>query len=144
MADFVLKGETFAARDELKPHYLGRVGSAMQKGDAMKMLGAWYDFMMAVVLPHDRGRFEAFLDDEDVTQKELDEAIGTYIQTVTGRPLEQPSSSAPGSTSTGLPTRVVSLAPVTDPGEEETDTETAPPMRTVDSRSLMAGQQQAS
>lgn len=85
----------------------------IQASDSLTRYAGMYDFLVAVIEPAERKRFEAFMDDYDGGEDDLDEAIGALIKEYSGRPTVRPSSSPPGPPTTGGLSRVVSLSPGT-------------------------------
>lgn len=123
MPELVIGDERFQCRDSLPPFRLMELASGVSSDEPLRQAGAMYDFVMAVVLEADRGRFKETMrsldDDPDVIEK-LNQAIGDLMVSYTDRPTERPSRlprssgasgrpSSPGSSSPGT-ARVVNLS----------------------------------
>lgn len=107
-----LGGESFACRDSLPPGPLLKLAKA-QQGDDGAQLAGFYDFVMAMVKPEERARFDKFLDDTDATFDDFDTAIGALIEAYAERPTERPSASPRGPRRSGGTSKVASSPPAT-------------------------------
>lgn len=112
MPTLKLGGQEFACREQLPPWQLMKVAKAMKSGDLMEQLAASHDFLVAVVQPAERARFDAYMDTADFDEfSALDTAIGSLMQEYApDRPTGRPSSSPSGPPPTGGTSKVVSLS----------------------------------
>lgn len=123
MPRFIIAGAEFEARPQVAPWRLMELSAAVTSSDPTRQMGGMYEFMMAILQPQERQRFNDHMhtldDDPDVVAK-LNDAIGTLMLAYQAAPEEGPrqqprptppsSSSPPGPPQTGQPSRVVSLS----------------------------------
>lgn len=123
MPKFRMGGGEFEARPQIAPWRLMELSAAVTSKDMTRQMGGMYEFMMAILMPEERDRFNEHMhtldDDPDVTTK-LNEAIGALMLEYQAAPEEGPrqeprpmapsSSSEPGPPRTGPTSRVVSLS----------------------------------
>lgn len=122
-----VRDERFAAQETLPAWALMKLAKSQGSGDAMQQVAGLHDFLMAVLAPTERDRFERFMEQHsDVTFDELETAVGALMQAYTTRPTERPSPSPAGPTPSGGSSRVVSLSRGTVREAEVSSTAGAP------------------
>jgi hypothetical protein len=113
MATLKIGDQEFACRGDRMPDWPSmKLAKWLQARDAISEHAAKYDFVVAVLQPSERARFERFMDGYD--GDDLDAAIGKLIEEYGERPTKRPASSQDGPQPTGGTSRVVSLKPATD------------------------------
>lgn len=119
MAELVIRGERFAC-GAVHPWAAMKLAKS-QKGDELSQVAGLYDFIMSIIVnAEERTRFEVYMDaNADLSQEELDEALGNWMVEHSGRPLGLPSSSSSGSTTNGASSSPVSSSPAME-SEEDT------------------------
>lgn len=117
MRALVIGGESFSVRDELDEWSLMKLAKSQTSDNSMARLAGMHDFVLALLDPAERSRFEAFMASGQEPGA-LDRAIGALLEDYTGRPTERPSSSPDGSPTTEASSRVVSLSPGTARGDQ--------------------------
>lgn len=105
-------GAKFKCRKTIPRWQMMGLASAVRTGDEMKAMGAMYDFVHAIVLPEQHGALDEYMSEHDQAYDNLDDAIGSAMQAIVnpGRPTQRASHSSGSSTTTPLPSRVVSLS----------------------------------
>ncbi|TVQ65059.1 MAG: hypothetical protein EA379_00465 [Phycisphaerales bacterium] len=106
----VVRGERFETRETLPGWQLLRLASDMRSEDAMRQMAGMHDFILALLAPHERPRFERFMADADAPLEEVEQVVGALMAEYSDRPTERPSGSPAGPPSTGPRSRVVSFS----------------------------------
>lgn len=118
----------FECRQAIPPWRLAELAAAQASNDVMRQLGGYYEFVMAVLEPDQRGRFATAMhdaDDDPTIVERLNEAIGDLMLEYADRPTERASSLPTGGTKTPVTRRVVSLSRGTVEEEQTSQTDGA-------------------
>jgi len=105
-----VRGERFETRETLPGWQLLRLASDMRSDDAMRQMAGMYDFILAMLRPDERARFERFMAAADVPMEEVEQIVSALMAEHSDRPTERPSGSPAGPRSTGQRSRVVSFS----------------------------------